>query len=63
MTYEYQIEGVQFNDGESGKIDYVLWDGDGKPLAIIEAKRYKEDAHKGKNKLKLMQNVLKISSM
>lgn len=48
MTYEYQIEGVQFNDGESGKIDYVLWDGDGKPLAIIEAKRYKEDAHKGK---------------
>lgn len=31
-----------------GYADYVLWDDNGKPLAVIEAKRTAEDASKGK---------------
>lgn len=35
-----------------GYADYVLWDDNGKPLAVIEAKRTAEDATKGKTQAK-----------
>jgi type I restriction enzyme, R subunit len=31
-----------------GYVDYVLWGGNGKPLALVEAKKTAEDAQKGK---------------
>lgn len=35
-----------------GSVDYVLWGANGKPLAIIEAKKTAEDAQKGKMQAK-----------
>ena len=35
-----------------GYIDYVLWGDDGKPLAVVEAKKTAEDAQKGKMQAK-----------
>ncbi|WP_286955167.1 MULTISPECIES: DEAD/DEAH box helicase family protein [Corynebacterium] len=42
VTAEFQVKGMPVsteNRSGSGYIDYVLWDDDGAPLAIIEAKR------------------------
>src|SRR5690606_19689538 len=41
------------NKSTSGYVDYVLWDDDGKPLALIEAKRSMESATKGENQAQL----------
>lgn len=41
-TVEYAVQGMPISaESPSGKgfVDYVLWDDDGKPLAVIEAKR------------------------
>lgn len=35
-----------------GYVDYVLWDDDGKPLAVVEAKRTSKDARLGKKQAK-----------
>ncbi len=35
-------------DGSPGFADYVLWDDDGTPLAVIEAKKAAEDGQKGR---------------
>jgi len=40
--------GSQPTDSGKGYIDYVLWDDDGKPLALIEAKRTRENVEKGR---------------
>ena len=34
---EYPVEGLPTKSGK-GKVDYVLWDADGKPLGVVEAK-------------------------
>ena len=36
-----------------GYVDYVLWSADGKPLAVVEAKRTKKDPRIGRNQAKL----------
>ncbi|MFT7355967.1 MAG: type I restriction enzyme R subunit [Gammaproteobacteria bacterium] len=41
-----------------GYIDYVLWDDDGKPLAVIEAKRSRENIEKGRQQATLYANAL-----
>ena len=41
-----------------GYIDYVLWDDDGKPLAVIEAKRTRENIEKGRQQATLYANAL-----
>ncbi|MBU2869745.1 DEAD/DEAH box helicase family protein [Colwellia sp. E2M01] len=41
-----------------GYVDYVLWDDDGKPLAVIEAKRTRESVEKGREQAKLYANAL-----
>jgi len=41
-----------------GYVDYVLWDDDGKPLAVIEAKRTRENIEKGRQQAKLYANAL-----
>lgn len=42
----------------TGFVDYVLWDDDGKPLAVIEAKRARESVEKGREQAKLYADGL-----
>jgi type I restriction enzyme R subunit len=41
-----------------GRIDYVLWDDNGKPLAVIEAKKAAENAEKGRTQARLYADGL-----
>lgn len=54
---EYPIQGMPNSAGE-GFADYVLWGDDGKPLAVIEAKRTKRDPHVGQQQAKLYADGL-----
>lgn len=47
VTQEEPVQHQPTNTGD-GYIDYVLWDDDGKPLAVVEAKRASEDPEKGR---------------
>ena len=46
------------NISETGYIDYVLWDDDGLPLAVVEAKKTMENASKGENQAQLYAESL-----
>ena len=46
------------NRSETGYVDYVLWDDDGLPLALVEAKRTLESASKGENQAQLYADSL-----
>ncbi|MDQ0417604.1 type I restriction enzyme R subunit [Croceifilum oryzae] len=54
---EYFLKGVS-GQSEYGYADYVLWDDDGKPLAVIEAKRTAKSAHNGKKQAELYADAL-----
>lgn len=51
---------VQEMPSESGRgfVDYVLWGNDGKPLAIVEAKRTRRDPQVGQQQAKLYADCL-----
>jgi type I restriction enzyme, R subunit len=55
---EYEVTGMPNKTGK-GYVDYVLWGSDGKPLALIEAKRTRKDAAVGKRQAELYANCLK----
>jgi len=42
---EFEVTGMP--GGKKGKVDYVLWGDDGKPLALLEAKRTRRDPQAG----------------
>lgn len=42
----------------TGKVDYVLWDDNGKPLGLVEAKRTTHDVTKGQHQAKLYADAL-----
>ena len=46
------------NKTEIGFVDYVLWDDDGLPLALVEAKRTMESVTKGENQAQLYADAL-----
>lgn len=46
------------NTSETGFVDYVLWDDDGLPLAVVEAKKTMENASKGENQAQLYADCL-----
>lgn len=48
---EYPVKHQPTNSGE-GSADYVLFDDNGKPLAVLEAKKTAEDAQKGRTQAK-----------
>jgi len=48
----------QPTNSEKGRIDYVLWDDNGKPLAVIEAKKASENAEKGRTQARLYADGL-----
>lgn len=54
---EYEVIGMPNSSGK-GYIDYVLWGNDGKPLALVEAKRTRKDATQGKHQAKLYADCL-----
>tara|TARA_R110002033_G_scaffold52479_1_gene99852 strand:+ start:7579 stop:11073 length:3495 start_codon:yes stop_codon:yes gene_type:complete len=46
------------NSSETGFVDYVLWDDDGLPLALVEAKKSLESVSKGENQAQLYADSL-----
>lgn len=54
---EYEIAGMPNNQGV-GYADYVLWGDDGKPLAVIEAKRTRRNPREGQQQAKLYADGL-----
>jgi type I restriction enzyme R subunit len=54
---EYEIAGMPNSQGV-GYADYVLWGDDGKPLAVIEAKRTKRSPREGQQQAKLYADGL-----
>ncbi|RST49349.1 DEAD/DEAH box helicase family protein [Variovorax sp. DXTD-1] len=54
---EYEVTGMPNQQG-NGFIDYVLWGDDGKPLALVEAKRTRRSAKEGEQQAKLYADCL-----
>lgn len=54
---EYELSGMP-NKSEVGFADYVLFGDDGRPLAVIEAKRTCVDVSKGRQQAKLYADLL-----
>ena len=54
---EYQVTGMPNEEG-IGYVDYVLWDDDGKPLALVEAKKTTVDPEVGQQQAKLYADCL-----
>jgi len=54
---EYEVTGMPNSKG-IGYADYVLWGDDGKPLAVVEAKKATADAEKGRQQAMLYANCL-----
>ncbi len=54
---EFPVTGMPNETGE-GFVDYVLWGDDGKPLALVEAKRTRRDARVGQQQAKLYADCL-----
>lgn len=54
---EVELKGMPNKSGV-GYADYVLYGDDGKPLAVIEAKRTCEDVEKGRQQAKLYADIL-----
>src|SRR5450830_358651 len=54
---EFEVSGMPNNQGK-GFVDYVLWADDGKPLAVVEAKRTKRDPRAGQQQAKLYADCL-----
>jgi type I restriction enzyme, R subunit len=54
---EYELPGMP-NRSQVGFADYVLWDDNGKPLAVIEAKRTTKSPATGKKQAELYADLL-----
>ncbi len=54
---EFEVAGMPNNQGK-GFVDYVLWGDDGKPLAVVEAKRTRRDSRVGQQQAKLYADCL-----
>jgi type I restriction enzyme R subunit len=56
-NFEIEVSGMPNKQGV-GFVDYVLWGDDGKPLALVEAKRTRKDATVGQQQAKLYADCL-----
>lgn len=54
---EFEVSGMPNKSGV-GYVDYVLWGDDGKPLALVEAKRTTRDPQVGQQQAKLYADCL-----
>jgi type I restriction enzyme R subunit len=59
---EFPVHHMPQDQGTDGKgwVDYVLWGNDGKPLAVVEAKRTRRDPRVGQHQAKLYADCLQI---
>lgn len=57
VTLEEKVLHQPTKSGE-GYADYVLWDNNGKPLAVVEAKKTSVDAEKGRHQAKIYADGL-----
>jgi len=57
VKFEVEVDGQPTPTG-IGYCDYVLYDDNGKPLAVIEAKRTRENPEKGRQQAKLYADAL-----
>ena len=57
---EYEVTGMPISTNPSGigYVDYVLWGKDGKPLAVVEAKKTMADARKVRHQAELYADCL-----
>ena len=57
---EYEVTGMPKSTNPSGigYVDYVLWGKDGKPLAVVEAKKTMADARVGRHQAELYTDCL-----
>lgn len=58
---EYPLKGLPTPSGE-GRADYVLWDDNGKPLAVVEAKRTTKDGRDGQQQAKMYADALEAET-
>ncbi|WP_151481864.1 DEAD/DEAH box helicase family protein [Streptomyces albicerus] len=56
---EFPVTGMP-NISERGHVDYVLWDDDGKPLGLVEAKSTTRNAVEGQHQAKLYADCLEV---
>jgi type I restriction enzyme R subunit len=54
---EYPVTGMPNREGK-GFVDYVLWGDDGRPLALVEAKRTRRDPRAGQQQAKFYADCL-----
>lgn len=54
---EFPVQGMPNTSGD-GFVDYVLWGDNGKPLALVEAKRTRRDPQEGEHQAKLYADCL-----
>lgn len=54
---EYEVSGMPNKSG-TGYVDYVLWNDNGKPLALVEAKRTTRSYDEGQHQAKLYADCL-----
>jgi len=54
---EYPVQGMP-NDSSEGRVDYVYWGDNGKPLAIVEAKRTRKSPQEGQHQAQLYANCI-----
>ena len=54
---EYEVTGMP-NETGLGYVDYVLWDADGSPLAVVEAKRSSKSPEQGRHQAKLYADCI-----
>lgn len=54
---EYKVSGMP-NKSEGGYADYVLWGANGKPLAVVEAKKTLKSSEEGKHQVTLYAECL-----
>ncbi|MDO4287784.1 MAG: DEAD/DEAH box helicase family protein [Eubacterium sp.] len=55
---EYPVEGMAGVPGKQGYVDYVLFGKDGRPLAVVEAKRTSADPNAGRKQAMLYADCL-----
>lgn len=58
---EVQVKGMPFGTGD-GYVDYVLYGANGKPLAVVEAKRTSKSPNVGQQQAKLYADCLEAST-
>jgi type I restriction enzyme R subunit len=54
---EWPVSGIPSPSGD-GKVDYVLWGDDGRPLAVVEAKRTTKSAKEGRLQAEMYADAL-----